>query len=185
VVLADAVAMYDAAFELLNARGYAANPGKNGFSRVAGDPGTSAYLTERVVNAVPYLGLGLGAQTFTNNILAYNLGAASKKLEAYLDTVAAGRLPIQDLYLLPRSEAMAKMVSVSFYFGEINLSAFEERFGVPLERCFGREVELVLERGLMTYHGDRLRLTRVGARNFNGVVALFYSHRVKKHLVEM
>ena len=36
--------MYAAAFEQLASRGYAENYGKNGFSRVDGDPGTSAYL---------------------------------------------------------------------------------------------------------------------------------------------
>jgi len=184
VTLAQAVAMYDAAHDLLNGRGYAANPGKNGFSRVAGDPGTSAYLTERVVNSTPYLGLGLGAQTFTNNLLGYNLGAASKQLAPYLDAVARKQLPLQDLYWLPQAEAMAKMISVAFYFGQIPLDAFRARFGVELGDRFRAEVEFVTSHGLMVRRGDRLQLTRLGSRSFNGVVALFYSDRVKRHLLE-
>ena len=184
VELARVTRLYKEARRVLLAAGYEANPGKNGFSRVAGDPGTSAYLTERVVWGTAYLGLGLGAQTFTNNLLAYNLGAASKRMERYLQAVAEDRLPIQDLYHLPRVEGMAKMLSVSFYFGQIHLEAFRARFGVDLLAQFGAEVAFVLERGLMEYHGPCLRLTEQGANVFNGVIALFYSDRVKEHLVQ-
>lgn len=178
-------AMYDLARDMLLAAGYAANPGKNVFSRIAGDPGTSRYLTERVVNGTPYLGLGLGAQTFTNNLLAYNLGAASKRMERYVSAVDAGALPVQDLYLLPPTEGMAKMLSVSFYFGEIDLRWFRRRFGTTLERRFPDEVAFLIGRRLMDYHGEKLRLTPRGAKFINGVIPLFYSHRVKQHLVEL
>jgi len=179
------VEMYAMARNLLTSAGYQANPGKNGFSRVPGDPGTSEYLTERVVRSTPYLGLGLGAQTFTNNLLAYNHGAATKRMNRYLQVVKAGELPVQDLYHLPLSEAMAKMISVSFYFGEIHLGAFRYRFGMELEERFPDEIAFALDRGLMEYHGQKLRLTPKGAKVFNGVIALFYSDRVKEHLLSI
>jgi oxygen-independent coproporphyrinogen III oxidase len=179
------VEMYERSHSLLLGAGYAATPGKNGFSRVAGDPGTSAYLTERVVRGTPYLGLGLGAQTFVGDVLAYNHGAASKRLDRYLEATTAGRLPIQDLYVLPRREAMAKMIAVAFYFGEINRPAFHARFGEPLELRFGEAIAFCRERALLVEHGDCLRLTSRGARVFSGVVALFYSERVQHHLLEL
>jgi oxygen-independent coproporphyrinogen-3 oxidase len=183
VSLERVVQMYELARRALTDAGYRAEPGKNGFSRVEGDPGTSAYLTSRVIWSVPYLGLGLGAQTFTNNLLAYNLGAASKRIEAYIAATRAGKLPIQDLYHLPPGEAMAKMIAVSFYFGQIHLEAFRLRFGIDLEQRFPSEVAYLLDKKLMTYEGPRLQLTDEGARCFNGVVALFYSDRVKEHLI--
>jgi oxygen-independent coproporphyrinogen-3 oxidase len=178
-------AMYERSRELLLAAGYAANPGKNAFSRVPGNPGTSPYLTERVIRGTPYLGLGLGAQTFTANLLAYNQGAASKTLNRYLADVTAGRLPIQDLYHLPPSEGMAKMLAVSFYFAQIDRAAFQERFGRDLDACFPEEVDFVRARGLMEDDGAVLRLTPAGAAAFSGVVALFYSPRVKAHLLSL
>ena len=177
------VAMEVAARALLHAHGYLANPGKNGFSRVPGDPGTSAYLTERVVHGGPYLGLGLGAQTFTGNALGYNLGAATKRLDAYLAAVDAGRLPVQDLYGLPRSEATAKTVAVAFYFGEVHLPSFAARFGLTLAEAYPEAVAFVLAEGLMHHRGECLALTEHGARHFNGVVALFYSPTVQQHLL--
>jgi oxygen-independent coproporphyrinogen-3 oxidase len=171
--------------DLLLAAGYAGTPGKNTYSRVPGDVGTSDYLTERVVKGTPYLGLGLGAQSLSHHTLAYNLGAASKRLRSYLRAVDAGRLPIQDIYHLPLDVAMAKMIAVSFYFGEIHREHFAHKFGVRLEDHFPCEVDFVLRRGLMKSVGPYLRLTPKGARHFNGVVALFYAGAVKEYLVNL
>ncbi len=170
---------------LLLAAGYAGSPGKNTYSKVSNDPGTSDYLTERVVKGTPYLGLGLGAQTFSPYTLSYNLGAASKTLESYLQAVDARRLPVQDLYHLPLEVAMAKMISVSFYFGEIHLAHFRAKFGVALEEVFGREVAFLLDRGLMHYVGPCLQLTEKGVQHKSGVIALFYAGAVKDYLISL
>lgn len=180
-------AQEQAAHELLLSAGYAGSPGKNTYSRLPADPGTSDYLSERVVSGTPYLGLGLGAQTFSPYTLSYNLGAASKTLPPYLEAIQAGRLPVQDLYHLPLQAAMAKMISVSFYFGEIHLARFQARFGLPLDQAFAAETRFVLDEGLMEYIGalpdTRLRLTLKGLRHKSGVIALFYSGAVKEYLI--
>jgi len=80
---------------------------------------------------------------------------------------------------------MAKMIAVSFYFGEIHLEHLRARFGVRLEEHFPREVAFVLRRGLMEYVGRHLRLTPHGAEHLNGVVALFYAGAVKEYLVHL
>lgn len=185
VTLDNVMALYDVARASLLGAGYYANPGKNAFTKRPEDPGTSAYLTRRVIDGTPYLGLGLGAQTFTGDTLAYNLGAASKRLEPYLHAVEAGRLPVQDLYDLPEEEGMAKMLAVSFYFGAIDLAAFRHRFGVDLFTRFGAETSFLLQRGLMELHEGTFRLTPAGAHAFPGVVSLFYSDAVKAHLLSL
>ena len=173
------------AHDLLLAAGYAGTPGKNTYSKLPGDVGTSDYLTERVVKGTPYLGLGLGAQSLSHHTLSYNLGAAAKALKPYLRAVNAGRLPVQDLYHLPLDVAMAKMIAVSFYFGQIHQEHFYTKFGVRLKDHFSREVVFVLQHGLMEVVGSYLRLTPKGARHFNGVVALFYAGAVKDYLIHL
>ncbi len=185
LALAQAVDMLEAAHQELGAAGYHAPPGKNAYVRDPAEPGTSAYLTSRVRESVPYLGLGLGAQTFTNHLLAYNHGAAGKRLEPFLRSLAAGELGVQDLYHLPPSEGMAKMISVGFYFGAVELQAFRRRFGVELAARFPAELAFVLERGLMRLDGRALRLTSAGERAFPGVIALFYSAAVQRHLLAL
>ena len=174
---------YALAKRLLQEAGYNATPGKNTFSRIPGDMGTSDYLTERVVHGTPYLGLGLGAQSLSQHTLSYNSGAANKRLEHYQRQVDAGQLPLQDLYHLSLEAAMGKMISVSFYFGEVNSQSFERKFGVSLQEAFPEEMAFVLEKGLMEVKEGALRLTEAGVRQYNGVIALFYAGAVKEHLI--
>ena len=180
----------DLAKAKLSAAGYRANDGKNTYSHIAGDPGTSDYLTTRVIDGTPYLGLGLGAQSLSHAALSYNAGAASKNLQLYQQKIEAGQLPLQDVYHLSREAAIGKMVSVAFYFGEINLVSFQCKFGVTVEEVFPHEVAFVLQRGLMEYatapqRATTLRLTTAGARQVNGVIALFYAPAVKEHLLKL
>ncbi len=171
--------------DLLLAAGYAGTPGKNTFSKLPGDMGTSDYLTERVIKGTPYLGLGLGAQSLSQHTLSYNMGAAAKRLKPYLQAVEAGRLPLQDLYHLPLDVAMAKMIAVSFYFGQIHREHFAAKFGVRLEDHFSREVAFVRQHNLIECVGPYLRLTLKGTQYFNGIVALFYAGAVKDYLVRL
>ena len=162
--------------------GYRAPVGKNTYSRLPGDSGASDYLTNRVVYGTPYLGLGLGAQSLSERTLAYNAGAADKRLRSYRRKILAGELPIQDLYHLSPQAAMGKFISVAFYFGGIHLSSFERKFGLSLEAAFPAEVEFVLARDLMEYTPEMLRLTSRGGRYSNGVIALFYAGAVQAAL---
>jgi oxygen-independent coproporphyrinogen-3 oxidase len=184
VTLAQIETQAQLAKEKLGAAGYLANPGKNTYSRLAGDPGTSDYLTRRVIDGTPYLGLGLGAQSLSEVTLSYNAGAAGKELTLYQQKIEIGHLPLQDVYHLSREAAMGKMISVSFYFGEINLASFQRKFGTTLEQAFPEEVAFVVQRGLMEYTTSTLRLTPDGARDVNGVIALFYAPAVKEHLLK-
>jgi len=196
VTIVQVKAHADLARRMLEEAGYEANPGKNTFvhRRVKAsrphDVGTSDYLTERVIEGTPYLGLGLGAQTFTHTTISYNDGSVGKNLLPYLRAVNAGRLPIQDLYVLPLAHMMAKFVAVSFYFGEIDRRAFAAKFGQTLEQAFPDEVTFVKTQGLM--HETRgqygtseaLSLTPTGARHFAGVIAVFFAPSVQRYLVD-
>lgn len=177
-----AVYQYRLAYTVLTDSGYQANIGKNTFSKVPADYGTSDYLTKRVIYGTPYVGMGLGAQSFGMDYLAYNLGAAEKRMERYKKAIQEGRLPIQDIYRLPQEESIAKMVSVAFYFAFVDLEAFKARFGLDFCEYFRDEVRFVLENKLMELRDGRLYLTPRGADNINGVIPLFYSARSKEEL---
>lgn len=176
---------YDLAFRMLNEAGYKANIGKNTFSRIEHDPGTSDYLTHRVISGTPYIGMGLGAQSFGSNFLAYNDGAASKKTTRYLSKIAANKLPIQDFYLLPQAEQMAKMISVAFYFGYIDTEAFQKRFHFNFADVYATQIVFLQEQKLMQYRGRRFELTKLGNENINGIIPLFHSERSQRELLSM
>jgi oxygen-independent coproporphyrinogen-3 oxidase len=169
---------------MLGEAGYHANPGKTTYSRVAGDVGTSAYLARRVQDGMPYLGLGLGAQSFTHTTISYNDGAVGKNLFPYHRSLERERLPLQDLYDLPRAQMAGKMCAVSFYFGEIRRRSFREKFTLPLEDAYPAAVEFVLRRGLMEWTAEALSLTPAGAEHVNGVIALFFAPAIQRYLVQ-
>lgn len=169
---------------MLSDAGYYANPGKTTYSRVSDDVGTSAYLARRVIDGMPYLGLGLGAQTFTDTTISYNAGSAGKNLTPYLKAVERNQFPLQDLYHLPARQMMGKMCAVSFYFGEVNTRSFTKKFGVDFEEIYAPEIAFVLDQGLMEYTSRGLSLTPKGAMHINGVIALFFAPSIQRHLLD-
>jgi oxygen-independent coproporphyrinogen-3 oxidase len=169
---------------MLGDAGFHATAGKTTYSRIPGDVGTSSYLARRVIDGMPYLGLGLGAQSLTHTTISYNDGAVAKNLLPYRRSIAAGRLPLQDLYDLPARQMMGKMCAVSFYFGEIDAAAFRSKFGVPLEAVFADEIDFLLRQGLMERTPRSLRLTAEGALNGNGVIALFFAPSIQRYLID-
>jgi len=175
----------DAAVAILDAHGFAGWTGKNTFSRLPGDSGCSDYLEKRVEAGIPYLGFGLGAQSFSHNTLSYNLGGVTKRMEQYMKSVDLGRVPVQDLYHLSVEGAMGKFCSVSFYFGGINLTHFSQIFGQTLEQAFPRQVAFVVQEGLMYFTGERLQMTTKGKLHYGGVLALFYAPHIQAHLLEL
>lgn len=179
---------YDIAYHELHAAGYEANEGKNTFSKVKNDLGTSDYLTERVVNATSYVGLGLGAQSFVGNYLAYNLGSDSHKLDRYVEAVDAGRLPINDIAELPKEEVIAKALSVMFYFGFISEKAYESRFSEKLSARFKDEIEYLQSNNIMRHDpsdSDKFMLTPYGVSRMSGAIALFYSARSQEEMTSL
>jgi oxygen-independent coproporphyrinogen-3 oxidase len=179
------ICQYRLAYKLLIENGYMANPGKNTFTKVQNDYGTSDYLTKRIIYGIPYVGMGLGAQSFGMDYLAYNEGAANKQLTKYQEKIENNIFPIQDIYRLPKEESIAKMVSVAFYFGFVDSEAFKQRFGISFSEHFKDEIEFVTQKGLMEMEEDRIYLTERGADYINGIIPLFYSDRSKSELLEL
>ncbi len=174
---------YDIAFRLLKEAGYVANNGKNTFSKIPGDLGTSSYLTTRVVNATSYVGFGLGAQSFVGNYLAYNLGCVDHKTEKYYEHLDRGVLPINDIADMPVEEVRAKALSVMFYFGFISMSAYKNRFAEDFKKIYAEQIEFLEKNYLMEFvDPDTFMLTDYGAAHLYGIIPLFYSER---SIVEM
>lgn len=179
------ICQYRLAYKILLENGYMANVGKNTFSKVQNDYGTSDYLTNRVIYGTPYVGMGLGAQSFGIDYLAYNEGAATKQLEKYQKKIENNQFPVQDIYRLNKEESISKMVSVAFYFGFVDLDAFQRRFNLSFLEYFKNEVEFVIQKELMEISQNRIYLTKRGADYINGVIPLFYSEKSKKELLEL
>ena len=169
---------YDIAYNLLKEAGYVANNGKNTFSKIPNDMGTSSYLTKRVIDATSYIGFGLGAQSFCGNYLAYNLGCADHKLDKYFDAIDNGILPINDIADMPIEEVRAKALSVMFYFGFISMKSYKARFNEEFKDIYADRIKFLQDHQLMEYiDEDTFMLTDYGAAHLYGIIPLFYSER--------
>lgn len=176
---------YKEAHRILNEAGFIAPYGKNTFSRLEGDYGTSDYLTKRVIEGLPYIGMGLGAQSFGYQYLAYNSGAATKTLQNYFEAIEKGEFPIQDIYPLPISEAIAKMVSVAFYFAFLDFNEFKNRFNIDFKEYFKEELTFLEEKKLVEITEDKMIVTEKGVENVGGVIPMFYSEESREELMKM
>lgn len=185
VTLAKVNEQYHRSFDLLTSNGYEGNYCKNTFSRIKNDYGTSDYLTGRVVKGTPYIGFGLGAQSFGNGYLAYNEGAASKTLKTYFEKIDNNLFPIQDIYDLPVEESIAKMVSVAFYFGFVDFNEFKNRFGIDFEEHFKNEIEFLINKRLVHIEDNRMFVTKEGTEKIGGVIPMFYSEPSREELIKI
>lgn len=177
---------YEIAYRLLREAGFMANVGKNTFSRVEGDLGTSDYLTTRVVNATSYIGMGLGAQSFVGNYLAYNLGCDNHKMDRYFAAIERNELPINDIADMPLAEVRAKALSVMFYFGFISMKSYRERFGEDFREVFANEIKYLEDNSLMHFvDDDTFMLTEYGSHHLYGIIPFFYSQRSKEEMFQM
>lgn len=177
---------YDIAYRLLKEAGYIANNGKNTFSKIPNDLGTSSYLTKRVVDATSYVGFGLGAQSFVGNYLAYNLGCVDHKLEKYIAAIDNNILPINDIADMPIEEVRAKAISVMFYFGFISMKAYNLRFGEDFREVYKTQIEFLEDNYLMEFvDEDTFMLTDYGAAHLYGIIPLFYSQRSIEEMFSM
>ncbi len=177
---------YDIAYRLLKEAGYVANNGKNTFSKIEGDYGTSSYLTKRVVDATSYVGFGLGAQSFVGNYLAYNLGCDNHRLEKYFEYTERGQLPINDIADMPKEEVRAKAISVMFYFGFISMKSYRARFDEDFKEVYKEQIRFLEDNYLMEYvDEDTLMLTDYGAAHLYGIIPLFYSQRSIQEMFAM
>ena len=177
---------YDIAYRLLKEAGYEANNGKNTFSKIPGDMGTSSYLTKRVVDATSYVGFGLGAQSFVGNYLAYNLGCADHKLNKYFESIDKGILPINDIADMPKSEVRAKAISVMFYFGFMSMKSYNKRFNEDFKEVYKEQIKYLEDNYLMEFvDDDTFMLTDYGAAHLYGIIPLFYSDRSIEEMFRM
>ena len=129
--------------------------------------------------------MGLGAQSFGYQYLAYNSGAATKTLKNYFTKIEKGEFPIQDIYPLPVSEAISKMISVAFYFAFLDLNNFKKRFNIDFLEYFKEEVEFLTNQGFIEIKDGMMIVTEKGVENVGGVIPMFYTKESREELMNM
>ena len=163
--------LYDAAWEALAARGFHAPYGSLNFSRHPGETGTSPYFEGRLLDGLPYVGVGNYASTLCGG----RWGFAPYAADAWVEQVEAGTfLPLQDLYALPLSEQVAKQVLLSLSFGRLDPARFLRAHGVALEQACGPALARAQEEGWLVEQAGEWRLSPGRFDVLPRLRALFY-----------
>jgi len=173
--------MYDFAHATLNAAGWHAPYGSVNFSRHKGETGTSAYFEGRLLDGLPYLGLGNYATSLRGNLWSFN----TQNVKDYTTRLSAGASPVEFFYQLPIAEAQAKYVLYSFNFGFVDELRFKKRFGVELSATYTKELDLALDAGWLERRGNHWQVAPGQFRRMHLIRSLFYPEPARKWLMAL
>lgn len=123
-----------------------------------------------------YLGLGAGAHAHIGHTRSSNLLLPETYINTVIDnTVIDGRLPIALSETLDKATAMGEtmMLGLRLLQEGVSASAFQRRHGQSLLDVYGSQIEELTEIGMVTWDGERVRLTHRGLLLANDVAARF------------
>ncbi|MFC0188126.1 radical SAM family heme chaperone HemW [Fictibacillus aquaticus] len=119
-----------------------------------------------------YYGIGAGAHSYMNGVRRVNAGPLKK----YMNLVQENGFPYTEENKLTEAERMEEELFMGLRKRKgISSRTFEARYGKPLCDVFGRQIEMLIDRGLLEKDGDWIRLTHSGILLGNEVFSEFIS----------
>ena len=117
-----------------------------------GKPGSESRHNLKYWRRESYLGFGAGAHSFSGTQRWANAHDAA----AYVNAVAGGRLPVEQLEAVTRDSALEEELFLGLrQLDGINLRRIERDYGTPVEPRFAR----LMDAGLVERFGDVVRLS--------------------------
>ena len=174
-------AMYDAAYARLTQAGWHAPYGSVNFSRRPDETGTSACFEGRLLDGLPYLGVGNYASSLRGNHWSFNAYSVGD----YVQRINAGQSPCEYYYELPQTEAQAKYLLYSLNYGFIDEDRFLRRFGLSLSAAYPQELDHALSAGLLQKIGPRWQVMPGRFDRMHLIRGLFYPAAAKDWLMSL
>lgn len=158
-------------FEGLIMLGYYGRIGQNTFSKISNDYGVSSYLRSRMLEAVPYKGFGLSAQSMNRKGISYNHG---KNITLQKKHVYESSYNEEYTYILPGQELCAKYIAIAAYCGQFSISKLSELLGTDAEIYFKEQLAFCESEKLLVRADDNMFITPYGFKYYGAVFSLFY-----------
>jgi oxygen-independent coproporphyrinogen-3 oxidase len=167
----DAADMYLEALARLDAAGYA----QYEISNVA-RPGRACRHNLKYWRDGEWLGFGCGAHSTRAGVRWKNLAST----DDYVDAVRAGRSAAVGERRLTGTERTEEALMMGLRLAEgLNLDDFHQKYGLDVRAAHGEALDAFVARGVLSYDGGRLRLTRAGMLLANEVMAVFIGADVR------
>lgn len=137
-------------------------------SNFAAGPRWRSRHNTKYWSRVPYSGFGPAAHSFRASRRSWNVA----DLEVYIDRLAKGLLPEEGREELDRSQQMIETVFLGLRLSAgIDLAAFAQRFGTPLETRAVEVLPALVVDGYLRQTPGRLAPTRKGMRFHDSISA--------------
>ncbi len=164
--------MYLAAYKLLTEAGYRA-VGHDRFSRV------EWHMRENCLNGWPWGGiLTTGAGCFMGYLQRFSYSNI-EDINAYMEAVKAGKLPIQRLSRSDDDEMMRREMSRLYLRLPVSKKEFMEKFGKLPEDVFPKQLKNLKEKGLIEIDDKEVRITKQGEVWKGNIAWEFASNQTK------
>jgi len=106
-----------------------------------------------------YAGIGAGAHGYINGTRYSNVGP----LKRYIGMLQEGQLPILQSHEVPTKEKIEEELFLGLRkMDGVSSVHFKEKFNRELQSVFGDKIEKLIERGLLEWYGESLKLTQKG-----------------------
>jgi oxygen-independent coproporphyrinogen III oxidase len=171
----EALTMYLMAFDRFRSAGYVLNV-NNKF--VLGQEHVHQQVTDKFGTG-DLLGVGVSSYGSLNGCVYVN----DRSLDAYLETVESGRLPVRVGRKLSPDERMARRLVLGIKLEQgVDRGRFLTDFGRPPEEVFGPELERLHRLNLVETVDNRIRLTLRGLLYADEICTEFYTPADKERL---
>jgi oxygen-independent coproporphyrinogen-3 oxidase len=173
--------LYDLAYERLTAAGFHAPYGSVNFSRHPGETGTSPYFEGRLLDGLPYVGVG----NYASSMVGDHWWFAPYRVGDWLRAVGGDDpLPAQDYYRLPVAERAAKYLLLSLSFGIIDRVRFRTAVGAELSDLCADSLATAQDRGWLRPAGNAFAVAPGAFRALPSLRALFYPEQAHRWMRE-
>lgn len=157
--------MYDSCIQTLKEFGYQHYEISN-FSK----PGYACRHNLVYWDLKPYIGLGLASHSYFNGQRYEN----TKDLDAYIKMGMKGEFPKENIITLTKKELMEEFMFLGLRkIDGITIADFEKKFDVLIDRVYGKQIEGLLNEGLLQEAKGSFSLSRRGMDLANRVFSEF------------
>lgn len=157
--------MYELTRQLLREGGYEQYEISN-YAR----PGFACRHNIGYWDQTPYLGLGLGASSYTDEIRFKN----TPDMADYLRQAQNGKFRREEEEILTRENQMEEYMFLGLRMTRgVSIPGFQKKFGVSMDAVYGKRIEHFVREKLLTIRENRVCLTEKGMDLANTVMAEF------------
>jgi len=117
-----------------------------------------------------YIGLGAGAHSYFESKRYNNV----EKPKDYMYNISIGKIPAENIHILTEKDKISEYIILGLRLVDgINIKEFKHKFGKELSVLYGGNIDILIERGLLCFSGERLKLTSLGLDLANQVFVEF------------